>query len=150
MIKQISVKTKLGWISAYENKGKIIRIKFGKLKKQINSPLLVNFKKNLIKFLSKKTLDIKAPHEIKGNKIQKKIWTELKKIKIGYTKSYGEIAKKHKISPRYVGKICSQNKLLLLVPCHRVIKTNGNLGGFTSVGGVKLKKKILELEKTFK
>ena len=49
-----------------------------------------------------------------------------------------------------MGKICSQNKLLLLVPCHRVIRTNGNLGGFTSVGGVKLKKKILELEKTFK
>ena len=148
MIKQISIKTQFGWISAYETNGKIFRIKFGKLEKQIKSVILENFKKNLLKFLSKKTSYIIAPHEIKGNKIQKKVWTELKKIKIGQTKSYGEIAKKYKLSPRHVGKICGQNKLLLLIPCHRVIKTDGGLGGFTSVGGIKLKKKILEFEKT--
>ena len=148
MIKQISIKTKFGWISAYETNGKIFRIKFGKLKKQIKSVILENFKENLLKFLGKKTSYIKAPHEMKGNRIQKKVWTELKKIKIGQTKSYGEIAKKYKLSSRHVGKICSQNKLLLLVPCHRVIKTDGGLGGFTSVGGIKLKKKILEFEKT--
>tara|TARA_B100001123_G_C14846003_1_gene842091 strand:+ start:168 stop:614 length:447 start_codon:yes stop_codon:yes gene_type:complete len=147
MIKQMSIKTKFGWITAYEINGKIFRIKFGKLKKQIKSEILENFKKNLLKFLDKKVSYIKAPHVIEGNKNQKKIWAELKKIKIGKTKSYGEIAKKYKLSPRYIGKICSQNKLLLLVPCHRVIKTDGNLGGFTSVGGVKLKKKILEFEK---
>ena len=147
MIKQISIKTKLGWISVFETNGKIFRIKFGKLEKQIKSLILENFKKNLLKFLNKKTSYIKAPHKIKGNRIQKKVWTELKKIKIGQTKSYGEIAKKYKLSPRHVGKICSQNKLLLLVPCHRVIKTDGGLGGFSSVGGVKLKRKILEFEK---
>ena len=72
---------------------------------------------------------------------------ELKKINFGNTKSYGTIAKKYNISPRYVGKICGQNKLMLLVPCHRVIKSDGSLGGFTSVGGVNLKKKILDFEK---
>ena len=148
MIKQISIKTQFGWVSAYENNGKIFRIKFGKIKKQIKSVILENFKKNLLKFLRKKISYIIAPHEIKGNKTQKKVWTELKKIKIGQTKSYGEIAKKYKLSPRHVGKICGQNKLLLLIPCHRVIKIDGGLGGFTSVGGIKLKKKILEFEKT--
>ena len=147
MIKQISINTKLGWISAYEINGKIFRIKFGKLKKQIKSLILENFRKNLLKFLDKKISYIKAPHEMRGDRIKKKIWTELKKIKMGQTKSYGEIAKKYKISPRHIGKICSQNKLLLLVPCHRVIKTDGSVGGFTSVGGIKLKKKILEFEK---
>ena len=63
------------------------------------------------------------------------------------SQSYGEIAKKYKLSPRHVGKICGQNKLLLIIPCHRVIKTNGELGGFTSVGGINLKRKLLELEK---
>ena len=82
-----------------------------------------------------------------GNKIQNKIWTDLKKIKLGDTKSYGEIAKKYKLSPRHVGKICGQNNLLLLVPCHRVIRTDGSLGGFTSIGGTKLKKKLLNFEK---
>ena len=150
MTKQISIKTKLGWISAYENRGKIFRIKFGKLQKQTKSLILTNFKKNLLKFLSKKISYIKTPHEMKGNQIQKKIWNELKKIKMGKTKSYGSIAKKYKLSPRYVGKICSQNKLLFLVPCHRVIKSDGGLGGFTSVGGIKLKKKILAFEKNCK
>ena len=97
--------------------------------------------------MNKKTTKIRTHHKIEGNEIQKKIWSELKKIKIGKTKSYGEIAKKYKLSPRHIGKICGQNKLLFIVPCHRVIKTDGSLGGFTSRGGVKLKKKILEFEK---
>ena len=147
MIRQISINTKFGWISAYEINGKIFRIQFGKLKKQIKSVILENFKKNLLKFLGKKISYIKTPHKMKGNRIQKKIWVELKKIKMGQTKSYGEIAKKYKLSPRHIGKICGQNKLLLLVPCHRVIRTDGSLGGFTSAGGIKLKKKILEFEK---
>ena len=71
----------------------------------------------------------------------------MKKIKKGQTKSYGQIAKKFKLSPRHIGKICSQNKLVLLVPCHRVIRNNGTLGGFTSAGGIKLKRKLLEFEK---
>ena len=147
MMSQISIKTRVGWISAFAYKNKIHRIKFGKLKKQAKSKILNNLKTTLLQYFDKKTLNIKAPHKIMGNKIQKKIWTELKKIKAGHTKSYGEIAKKYKLSPRHVGKICSQNKLLLLVPCHRVIRTDGSLGGFTSVGGIKLKKKLLEFEK---
>ena len=146
MIKQISINTKFGWISAFETNGKIFKIKFGKLGKQKTSKILEEFNKNLNKFFEKKTSYIKAPHKMTGNRTQKKVWNQLKKIKVGKTKSYGEIARKYKLSPRYVGKICSQNKLLLLVPCHRVIKTDGGLGGFSSVGGVKLKKKILEFE----
>ena len=150
MTNTISIKTKFGWISVFENKGKIFKIKFGKVKKQSQSKVLKNFKKNLSKFFNKKTLDIRAPYKIEGNQIQKKVWAELRKIKLGQTKTYGEIAKKHKLSPRHVGKICSQNKLLLSIPCHRVIKSDGSLGGFTSIGGVNLKKKLLEFESTWR
>ena len=149
MIKQISIKTRFGWVSVYENKGKIFKIKFGRLKKQKKGEILGNFRKNLLRFLDKKIAYIKAPHILEGNKIQKKVWNELKKIKLGHTSTYGQIAKKYKLAPRHVGKICSQNKLLLLVPCHRVIKNDGGLGGFSSTGGVKLKKKLLEFEKNF-
>ena len=134
MIKQISIKTKFGWVSAYENRGKIFKIEFKKIKKQKNSAILLKFKKKLLKFFNKKIKNIKTPHVMIGNQIQKKVWAELKKIKLGQTISYGNIARKYKLSPRHVGKICGQNKLVLLVPCHRVIKTNGSLGGFTSVG----------------
>ena len=150
MIKKISVKTKFGWISAFENRGKISEIKFGKARKQSQSKVLIKFKKNLIKFFNRETLNIKSLYKIEGSQIQKKVWSELRKIKFGNTKTYGEIAKKYKLSPRHVGKICSQNKLLLSIPCHRVIRSDGNLGGFSSVGGVKLKKKLLEFEQSWK
>ena len=81
-----------------------------------------------------------------GNKVQIKVWNDLKKIKPGNTKSYGQIARKYKLSPRHVGKICGQNKLALLVPCHRVIRSDGTLGGFSSPGGTKTKKKLLKKE----
>ena len=146
MTKQISINTKLGWISAYENKGKLFKIEFKKLKEQKKSKVLINFKRKLVEFLNSKK-KIKIPHSILGNKIQKKIWNELKKIKFGSTTTYGALAKKYKLSPRYIGKICGQNKLPLIVPCHRVIKSDGTLGGFSAIGGVKLKKKILKFEK---
>ena len=149
MINQISTKTRFGWISAFENHGKIFKIKFGRLKKQTKSKPLENFKKKLLKFFDKEVSNIKTPYEMVGNQIQKKIWKELKKIKVGDTITYGKIAKKFKLSPRHVGKICGQNNLLLVVPCHRVIRADGSLGGFSSIGGVKLKKKLLEFEKNW-
>ena len=147
MTKQIWLKTKFCWISAFEKKGEIVKIQFGKVNKQKRSNLLIKCKKNIKNFFNKKNSNINIPHNLDGNQTQKRVWGELKKIKKGHVKSYGEIAKKFKISPRYVGKICSQNKLLLVVPCHRVIRTDGSLGGFTSNGGVNLKKKLLDFEK---
>jgi len=149
MINKISIKTKLGWITAFEENNRIFRIKFGKIKKQTKSELLKNFKRNLSKFFNKQSIYIQAKYKLEGNQIQKKIWRELKNIKFGQTKSYGEIAKKYNISPRHVGKICGQNRLMLLIPCHRVIKSNGSVGGFSSSGGINLKKKLLRFEKSF-
>jgi len=147
MIKQISIKTTLGWISAFENNGKIFRIKFGKVNKQQKSKQLIKFKRELLNYFDHKANKIKGPYEMLGNLMQIKIWNELKKIQKGKTISYGKIAKKYKTSPRLIGKICGQNKLLLVVPCHRVIRSDGSLGGFSSVGGTKLKKKLLDFER---
>ncbi len=147
MLHKTSIKTKMGWVSIFEENGKIFQIKFGKTRRGFDSYTLRNFKKNLTKFFNKKTQNIKGKYQIKGNKIQKRVWNELKKIKSGKTKTYGHIAKKLHLSPRHVGKICAQNKLLLVVPCHRVIKSDGTLGGFSSSGGIKLKKKLLDFEK---
>ena len=147
MIKKISIKTKVGWISVFEDKGKIFQIKFGKTKTQFKSRLLISFKKKLNKFFNRKIPLTKAPHIMRGNKKQIKIWNELKKIKFGKTKSYGEIAKIVKTSPRYVGNVCGQNKHLLIIPCHRVIRTDGGLGGFSGSGGLSLKKQLLKIER---
>ena len=147
MIKQISIKTRFGWISAFEEKGRIVKIKFGKTRKKSISSNLRKFKNSLNNFITGKSKSIKSILLIMGNPIQKKVWEELKNIKFGKTKTYGEIAKKFKLSPRHVGKICGQNKMVLVIPCHRVIRSDGNMGGFSSMGGVSLKKKLLDFEK---
>ena len=147
MIKQISIKTKFGWISAFEQNNKIYRVKFGKCKNKSTSSNLEKFKSNLNNFLTKKNKFFKFNICVEGNSIQKKVWNELKKIKFGSTKSYGSIAKKYNLSPRHVGKICAQNKIPLAIPCHRVIRSDGSLGGFSARGGIRLKKKLLDFEK---
>ena len=101
--------------------------------------------------LSKEGLELLSQHPNIEVDLRKKIERkELKKIKVGNTTAYGKIAKKYKLSPRHVGKICGQNKLLLLIPCHRVIRSDGGLGGFTSIGGVYLKQKLLKFEQSWK
>ena len=150
MVKKISVKTELGWISAFENNGKIFEVKFGKHKNKSVSKNLKRFRNNLINFLNRKNNTFGSDFLIKGNTIQKKVWKELTRIKLGKTKSYGEIAKKFKLSPRHVGKICGQNKIAIVIPCHRVVRSDGSMGGFSARGGIVLKKKILDFEKSWK
>ena len=105
---------------------------------------------SLNSFFNKQNKTIKSNFLIEGNTIQKKVWRELTKIKIGKTKSYGEIAKKFKLSPRHVGKICGQNKIPLAIPCHRVIRSDGTIGGFSASRGIILKKKLLNFENSWK
>ena len=147
MIKQISIKTKFGWISAFEENNKIYKVKFGKCRNKSTSNNLKKFKSSLNNFLTKKNKFLKFNTLIVGNSIQKKVWNELKKIKFGNTKSYGIIAKKFKLSPRHVGKICAQNKIPLFIPCHRVIRSDGSMGGFSARGGISLKRKLLDFER---
>ena len=70
----------------------------------------------------------------------------MKKIRRGKTRTYGKIAKKLGISPRYVGRVCGENKHIIVIPCHRVIRSDGSMGGFSAKGGIKLKKKLLRFE----
>jgi len=143
----ISFNTKFGWITAIESNNKITKIQFRKTKsKGICTQNLKKLRKDLALYFQRKTNRLEAPIQTKGNSNQKKIWNELKKIKKGKTRSYGEIAKKLKISARYVGRVCGENKHLLIIPCHRVIRSNGSLGGFSAKGGLILKKKLLEFE----
>lgn len=84
--------------------------------------------------------------DLDGTDFQRKVWRELMEIPLGITKSYLEIAKKV-MSPkavRAVGSACGRNKLWLLVPCHRVIGSDGKLTGYA--GGLKRKRWLLQHE----
>ena len=147
MENSISFNTKFGWISASELNKKITSIQFKKLKSRgVASPSLRKLRYSIRAYFDGKIDNLKIPIEVYGNFLQRKIWKELKKIKKGKTKSYGEIARKFKISPRYVGKVCGQNKHILVIPCHRVIRSNGTISGFSAPGGTKLKRKLIQFE----
>ena len=143
----ISFKTKFGWIYASEKNCFILSISFGKKKNQGSSKTLTNLKNQIKNYFLGKNINYKFKIQLNGTKLQKKIWKQLQKIPYGETRSYKEIAKIIKTSPRYVGNVCGQNKHLLIIPCHRVIRSDGNLGGFSGTGGIKLKERLIKLEK---
>ena len=93
---------------------------------------------------TRKTFDI--PIKIDGTNFQKKVWNTLLKIPYGKTICYKELAKicGNEKAARAVGKANNQNKILIIIPCHRVIGKNGDLIGYA--GGLKIKKFLLDLE----
>ena len=84
----------------------------------------------------------------KGTNFQKMVWTELKKIPFGETRTYQEIAiaiGKPKAA-RAVANACGKNPYPVIIPCHRVVCSDGTIGGFTGDGGVEKKRQLLRQE----
>ena len=142
----LSFKTSFGWITISEELDKITSVEFGKKKNKGKNVILTKLKKQIIEFTMGKRTKFSTRLKINGTPLQKKIWNQLRLIKYGSTKTYGDIAKVLNTSPRYVGNVCGQNNHLLIIPCHRVVRSDGSLGGFSGLGGIKLKKKLLDLE----
>lgn len=93
-------------------------------------PLALEIQKQFNAYFTKDLSEFNLPFLFKqGTDYQVKVWDQIRKISFGETKTYGDIAKKIKSGPRAVGNACRRNKLLLLVPCHRVVSASG-LGGF--------------------
>ena len=85
---------------------------------------------------------------MKGTKFQVKVWKYLKTIPIGKVKTYKQVAIgiNRPKSARAVANACARNPYAPKVPCHRVIRSDGSLGGFSAPGGVKAKKRLLKRE----
>ena len=82
-----------------------------------------------------------------GTPFQKKMWTALFTIAYGQTKTYGEIAKMVNCrSAQAVGQAISRNPIALIIPCHRVICSDGSIGGYAY--GIERKKQLLQIELT--
>ena len=87
--------------------------------------------------------------KLKGTKFQLKVWKYLKTIPKGQVKTYKQVAIsiKRPKSARAVANACAKNTYSPKIPCHRVIKSDGTLGGYSGRGGIKQKLKILRSEK---
>ena len=86
--------------------------------------------------------------KLKGTQFQLKVWSYLKKIPKGKVKTYAQVAKaigKPK-AVRAVANAIGKNPFPPNIPCHRVIRSDGKLGGYSAKGGIKTKKKLLKNE----
>jgi len=92
------------------------------------------------------SVDLDTP----GTPFQKKVWEALLTIPYGKTRTYGQIAATVGCprAARAVGGACNQNPVAIIVPCHRVVGANGDLTGYA--GGIEIKRRLLELERTGK
>ena len=86
--------------------------------------------------------------DFKGTKFQKKVWNYLKTIKKGSVKSYKEVAIgiNRPKSARAVANAVGKNPFAPKIPYHRVIRSDGSLGGYSGKGGLKTKRKLLKKE----
>jgi methylated-DNA-[protein]-cysteine S-methyltransferase len=83
---------------------------------------------------------------LRGTDFERKVWSLLREIPFGETRTYKWIAEKvgNPLATRAVGQALSKNPIPIVLPCHRVIESKGSIGGYSS--GVNIKRRLLELE----
>lgn len=144
--------TKIGRIGIAENRIGITDVFFGEADRLKNSVLketyiLQQAVKQLKEYLSCKRRDFKLPLYLEGTDFQKSVWAALRDIPYGETRSYKQIAEQigNPKAYRAVGMANNKNPIAIIIPCHRVIGSNGKLIGYG--GGIDLKERLLNLEK---
>jgi methylated-DNA-[protein]-cysteine S-methyltransferase len=109
-------------------------------------PVLVETERQLTEYFSVRRTQFDLPLEPNGSIFQKKVWQALRQIPFGQTRSYLDVAQAIGSSKasRAVGVANGKNPLSIIVPCHRVVGSNGSLTGFA--GGLQAKAALLALE----
>ena len=103
---------------------------------------------NLRQYLARELKDMKKLNLNIGTEFQKLVWKEIAKIPYGKVITYQDLAFKinRPKSVRAVASACGKNPLIPEIPCHRVVRKDGSLGGYSAKGGINKKKQLLENE----
>ena len=109
-------------------------------------PLLERLELEISEYFAGKRRDFDLPISEPGTPFQERVWTALRGIPYGETRSYADLAREigDPAALRAVAQANGRNRIAILVPCHRVIGSDGGLGGYG--GGVWRKKRLLEIE----
>lgn len=113
-----------------------------------STPLLKEAERQLREYFRGERTRFDLPLDLKGTDFQRRVWAELRKIPFGKTWSYQELAERvgNPRAVRAVGTANGRNPACIIVPCHRVVRLSGEVGGYA--GGVEKKVFLLKLEKT--
>ena len=147
--------TALATIGLQFDGSKLIKVKYLKKRASKAAPSKATeaVKNKIEKYVdpSSRTKTINVAIELNVTSFQGKVLEQLQKIPYGETRSYGEIAKILKTSPRAVGNACRNNPVPIIIPCHRVVAVGG-IGGYDGARSGRLldiKRKLLESEGVF-
>ena len=101
----------------------------------------------ILRHLSGELPSLDLPLDIRATAFERRVWEQLKSIPYGATRSYSEIAQEigQPTATRAVANACGSNPVPLLIPCHRVVRKDGGLGGYG--GGIERKKALLDRER---
>jgi AraC family transcriptional regulator of adaptative response/methylated-DNA-[protein]-cysteine methyltransferase len=105
------------------------------------------WKDDLLRRMRGQKLNANLPLDIQATAFQRRVWTYLQSIPFGSTKSYSQVAKAigQPTATRAVGRACATNQVAVAIPCHRVVREDGGMGGYR--WGIDRKKALLELER---
>ena len=142
----------LGKMLLRAENGLLTELRFAEDEVKENScEALEQTKKWLDIYFSGKIPEFTPAVKLIGTEFQKSVWQLLMEIPYGHTASYGDLAAKiakqrglEKMSSRAVGAAAGKNPILLIVPCHRLIGSNGSLTGFAA--GIERKRELLRIE----
>jgi methylated-DNA-[protein]-cysteine S-methyltransferase len=121
-------------------------VRLGTLKLDQRHPILIETERQLSEYFAGERMRFEVPLEPRGSEFQKIVWSALKEIPFGKTRSYLDLAKTIGLpkASRAVGAANGKNPLSIILPCHRVVGSNGALTGFA--GGLEIKARLLTLE----
>jgi methylated-DNA-[protein]-cysteine S-methyltransferase len=140
-------KTELGTLAVVEDGGALVRLEWVKgALTQAPTPLLKEAEKQLKAYFAGRLTAFSLPLALEGTPFQKRVWKAMNAIPYGKTRTYGELARQLKSSPRAVGGACGANPIPVIVPCHRVTGAQGQLTGYSGAGGVETKAWLLRHE----
>jgi AraC family transcriptional regulator, regulatory protein of adaptative response / methylated-DNA-[protein]-cysteine methyltransferase len=161
-IRFVTVSTPLGWALVAATERGICMTALGDDRNQLASALRQRFPAaeviaedgglrqwadRIVRFITAPGENLDLPLDIRGTAFQARVWRALQKIPLGKTASYTEIAAAlgQPKAVRAVAQACAANKLAMIVPCHRVIRSDGDLGGYR--WGVERKRALLARER---
>ena len=141
----LSLHTPVGALSVAEQDGAIVSVEWGWGRDQDETALLCRAREQLHAYFDGALTTFDLPLAPEGSPYRQRVWTALREIPHGETRSYLDIARAAGGSPRSVGGANGANPIPILIPCHRVVATNGP-GGYSGGDGLPTKLWLLALE----
>ena len=142
---ELSLDSPLGPITVGEAGGAIVALNWGRAEKETESPLLNEARRQLRRYFAGGMTRFGMPLAPPGTAFQRRVWRAMGGIAPGRTRSYGALAWDLDSGPRAVAGACARNPIGIIIPCHRVIASDGRLIGYA--GGLGLKQQLLDLER---